>query len=190
MKILLIDNYDSFTYNLLHLIRKSCLNSEVDVVYNDMLDLESIDKYDKIVISPGPELPENSGCVLEVIRKYSTTKSILGICLGHQAIGEVFGAKLVKMDKVYHGVSSNVQKVGNHSLLDGIPTAFKVGRYHSWAIDKESLPKELEITSLSEDDTIMSIKHKIYDVHGLQFHPESILTECGGKIMARFFSPL
>lgn len=190
MKILLIDNYDSFTYNLLHLIRKSCPNSKVDVVYNDMLNLESVDKYDKIVISPGPELPVNSGRILEVIRRYSSTKSILGICLGHQAIGEAFGAKLIKMDKVCHGVSSSVKKVGNHCLLDGAPTDFKVGRYHSWAIDKNSLPKELEITSLSDDNTIMSIKHKQYDVHGLQFHPESILTECGEEIMTYFFNPL
>lgn len=190
MKILLIDNYDSFTYNLLHLIRKSCPNAEVDVVYNDMLNMESVDKYDKIVISPGPELPTNSGCILEVIKRYSSTKSILGICLGHQAIGEAFGAKLVKLSDVCHGISSTAKKTSDDYIFNSILSKFKVGRYHSWAIDKSTLPYELEVTSTSEDGVIMSVKHKHYDVHGLQFHPESILTECGESVMKEFFNSI
>lgn len=183
MKILVIDNYDSFTYNLVHYIEK--FNSSLVEVYrNDELSLWQIKKYDKIVLSPGPGLPEEAGILMELIEKYAATKSILGVCLGHQAIAQVFGGKLINLNRVYHGVSSTIKILNNKEpLFNGLPKQFRVGRYHSWIVAKENLPDCFEITSVDEDGQIMSISHKKYNLKGVQFHPESVLTEYGEKII-------
>lgn len=182
-KILLIDNYDSFTYNLVHLI-KSISTMEINVVRNDKITLQEVNAYDKILISPGPGIPSEAGIIREVIRNYAKTKSILGICLGHQAITEVFGGKLVNMEKVFHGVATPVNlSEERDEIFKGIPASFLVGRYHSWQADKETFSTELKITAEDKDGSIMALAHRVYDVKGLQFHPESILTEFGKEIM-------
>jgi anthranilate synthase component 2 len=181
--ILVIDNYDSFTYNLVHAIKK-ITGSEVDVFRNDEIGLEEIEKYDKIVLSPGPGLPAESGLLLDIIKKYAPKKSILGVCLGHQAIGEAFGGELLNMNKVIHGMGTPVKLTGSKSVLfKDLPGSFDVGRYHSWIVKKENLPGCFEITSLDEEGMIMSMKHKEYDVEGVQFHPESVLTPMGEKMI-------
>ncbi|WP_372933914.1 anthranilate synthase component II [Mariniphaga sediminis] len=186
MKILIIDNYDSFTYNLVHAIKKIS-GLPVDVFRNDEVSLEDIEKYDKIVLSPGPGLPEESGLLLEIIKMYAPKKSILGVCLGHQAIGEAFGGELFNMNRVFHGVATPVKLTGNPSVLfTGLPGSFDVGRYHSWIVKKENLPACFEITSLDEEGEIMSMKHKKLDVEGVQFHPESVLTPLGEKILGNW----
>ena len=186
MKILVIDNYDSFTYNLVHAIKKIS-GLPVDVFRNDEVRLEDIEKYDKIVLSPGPGLPEESGLLLEIIKMYAPKKSILGVCLGHQAIGEAFGGELFNMNRVFHGVATPVKLTGNPSVLfTGLPGSFDVGRYHSWIVKKENLPACFEITSLDEEGEIMSMKHKELDVEGVQFHPESVLTPLGEKILGNW----
>lgn len=186
MKILVIDNYDSFTYNLVHAIKKIS-GLPVDVFRNDEVSLEDIEKYDKIVLSPGPGLPEESGLLLEIIKMYAPKKSILGVCLGHQAIGEAFGGELFNMNRVFHGVATPVKLTGNPSVLfAGLPGSFDVGRYHSWIVKKENLPACFEITSLDEEGEIMSMKHKELDVEGVQFHPESVLTPLGEKILGNW----
>ncbi len=183
MKILVIDNYDSFTYNLVHAIKK-ITGLAVDVFRNDEIELIEIDKYDKIVLSPGPGLPEEAGRLLEIIKNYAPKKSILGVCLGHQAIGEAFGAKLHNMNRVIHGMATPVELTENHSILfKGLPETFDVGRYHSWIVQKENLPGCFEITSVDKEGMIMSMKHKEYDVEGVQFHPESVLTPLGEKMI-------
>ena len=180
-KILVIDNYDSFTYNLVHYLED--LNCEVTVYRNDEFDIDEIASFDKILLSPGPGIPDEAGLLKAVIEKYSPTKSILGVCLGQQAIGEVFGGTLSNLDKVYHGVSTNVKTVVDDEILfEGLGNEFEVGRYHSWVVDS-NLPDDLEATSIDENGQIMSLRHKNYDVRGVQFHPESILTENGVKIM-------
>jgi anthranilate synthase component 2 len=230
MKILVFDNYDSFTYNLVHLVEK-ILHQKVDVYRNDQIPLENVKAYDKIILSPGPGIPEEAGLLLPLIKEYAATKSILGVCLGHQAIGQAFGGKLTNLSTVFHGVATPVQIVnrlpiaigtsipdlsgqagnrqsesmrkpvtGNrqpvtagdvseaipvtkHSLFDGLPDEFEVGRYHSWVISEEGFPKDLEITARDANNFIMALQHKTYDVQGVQFHPESVLTPRGEEIL-------
>ena len=181
-KIAVIDNYDSFTYNLVHYLED--LGGQVTVFRNDELELEDLESYDKILLSPGPGIPDEAGLLKQIIIKYADHKSILGICLGQQAIGEVFGASLTNLEKVYHGVSTKVQlSVNDESLFEKIPTEFEVGRYHSWVVNNQDFPAVLETTSVDENGEIMSLRHKIYNVKGVQFHPESILTPHGKTIL-------
>ncbi|MEN6588631.1 MAG: aminodeoxychorismate/anthranilate synthase component II [Proteiniphilum sp.] len=184
-KILIFDNYDSFTYNLFHAV-KSLGYNEVDVIRNDKIDLSSVAQYDKIILSPGPGLPEEAGSLLHLIEQYAKTKSILGVCLGHQAIGEVFGARLENIPFVFHGVQTPAQIIAEDYLFTGLPEKIMVGRYHSWIVSKENFPPELEITAVDEESDIMALKHKHLDVHGVQFHPESILTPEGLMIIQNF----
>ncbi|RKS13858.1 aminodeoxychorismate/anthranilate synthase component II [Flavobacterium sp. 120] len=180
-KILVIDNYDSFTYNLVHYLED--LDCEVTVYRNDEFDIDEIAIFDKILLSPGPGIPDEAGLLKEVIRKYGPSKSIFGVCLGQQAIGEVFGGTLSNLDKVYHGVSTIVKTVVDDELLfEGLGSEFEVGRYHSWVVDAD-LPDVLEATSFDENGQVMSLRHKTYDVRGVQFHPESVLTPNGKKIL-------
>lgn len=182
MKILVLDNYDSFVYNLVHIIRE--LGYEVDVFRNDKISLEDVDKYDKILLSPGPGIPEEAGIMMDLLKRYAPTKSIFGVCLGHQAIGETFGATLSNMDVVLHGLGMETNVVEESEVLfQGMDKAFEAGRYHSWVVDKDSISDELEVTALGEDDKVMAIRHKTYDVRGVQFHPESVLTAGGKKIV-------
>ncbi len=184
-KILIFDNYDSFTYNLLHVV-KSLGYTGVDVIRNDRIDLSSVEQYDKIILSPGPGLPEEAGLLMPLIRQYAGTKSILGVCLGHQAIGEVFGAKLENIPFVFHGVQTPIYMTAPDYLFDRIPDEILVGRYHSWIVSKQDFPSELEITAVDKSDDIMALKHRVLDVHGVQFHPESILTPEGIQIIQNF----
>ena len=184
--IIIIDNYDSFTYNLVHYLED--LNAKVTVFRNDEFDLDELEKFDKILLSPGPGIPEEAGLLIDVIKKYGATKSILGICLGQQAIGEVFGGSLINLEKVYHGVSSKVKLTKEDSLFKDLPNEFEVGRYHSWVINTVDFPSDLEITSVDENGEIMSIRHKTFDVKGVQYHPESILTPNGKKILENWLS--
>nr|WP_315152202.1 aminodeoxychorismate/anthranilate synthase component II [uncultured Flavobacterium sp.] len=180
-KILVIDNYDSFTYNLVHYLED--LDCEVTVYRNDEFDIDEISGFDKILLSPGPGIPDEAGLLKAVIAKYAPTKSILGVCLGQQAIGEVFGGTLSNLDKVYHGVATLVKTSVNDELLfEGLGNEFEVGRYHSWVVDP-NLPDVLEATSFDENGQVMSLRHKRYDVRGVQFHPESVLTPNGKKIL-------
>ena len=180
-KILVIDNYDSFTYNLVHYLED--LDCEVTVYRNDEFDIDEIAVFDKILLSPGPGIPDEAGLLKDVIRKYGSTKSIFGVCLGQQAIGEVYGGTLSNLDKVYHGVATNVKTVVNEELLfEGLGNEFEVGRYHSWVVDA-NLPDVLEATSFDENGQVMSLRHKTYDVRGVQFHPESVLTPNGKKML-------
>jgi len=184
--IIIIDNYDSFTYNLVHYLED--LNAKVTVFRNDEFDLDELEIFDKILLSPGPGIPEEAGLLIDVIKKYGATKSILGICLGQQAIGEVFGGSLLNLEKVYHGVSSKVKLTKEDSLFKDLPNEFEVGRYHSWVINPVDFPADLEITSVDENGEIMSIRHKTFDVKGVQYHPESILTPNGKKILENWLS--
>lgn len=180
-KVLVIDNYDSFTYNLVHYLED--LGCEVSVKRNDKLTLEEVKPFDKIILSPGPGIPDEAGLLKPIINEYASTKSILGVCLGQQAIGEVFGGRLINLDDVYHGVATNVSiTVDDESLFKGLGKKIEVGRYHSWVVDT-NLPDCLEATSFDENGQIMSLRHKIYDVKGVQFHPESVLTPNGKKIL-------
>jgi anthranilate synthase component 2 len=191
MKVLVFDNYDSFTYNLVHLVEK-ILHQKVDVHRNDQIPLEKVADYDKIILSPGPGVPSEAGMLLPLIKEYAPKKSILGVCLGHQAIGEAFGGKLVNLSTVYHGVATPVKKVRletsdvkreESDLFDGLPEQFEVGRYHSWIVSEEGFPKELEVTAKDEQGYIMGLQHKSFDVQGVQFHPESVLTPQGEVIL-------
>lgn len=179
MKIVIIDNYDSFTYNLSHLVKES--GAEVTVLRNDSFQLEDLEPYHKILLSPGPGIPQEAGLLMEVIRQYAGKKPILGVCLGEQAIGEVFGGKLTNLSEVYHGVQSRIRLTQPDYLFEGLPEEIPVGRYHSWVVDQEGLPDSLEITAVSQEGYIMAIRHKSLDVRGIQFHPESILTPDGKK---------
>lgn len=185
-KILVIDNYDSFTYNLVHYLED--LNCDVTVYRNDEFDLEEIESFDKIVLSPGPGIPDEAGLLKDVIKTYASTKSILGICLGQQAIGEVFGASLINLEKVYHGVATKITITENDTLFTKIPTEIEVGRYHSWVIDKNTFPDDLIVTSKDENGEIMSIKHRTLDIKAVQFHPESILTPFGKKMLENWLN--
>ena len=183
MKILVFDNYDSFTYNLVHLVEK-ILHQKVDVFRNDQIPLEAVKAYDKIILSPGPGIPEEAGLLLPLIKEYASSKSILGVCLGHQAIGEAFGAKLVNLDKVYHGVATPITVTNPSSpILKGMGDTIEVGRYHSWIVSDKNLPEELDITAVDSNGFIMGLQHKQFDVQGVQFHPESVLTPNGEKMM-------
>ena len=184
MKTVIIDNYDSFTYNLAHLVKE--LGTEVDVLRNDKFELEELEKYDKIILSPGPGIPEEAGLLLEVIRTYAGRKPILGVCLGEQAIGQAFGGKLTNLSEVFHGIQTNVKIKNKDYIFSGLPTEIPVGRYHSWVVDTEEFPVELVITAISSEGQIMALKHREYDVHGIQFHPESVLTPDGKQIVGNW----
>lgn len=184
MKIVIIDNYDSFTYNLSHLLKE--LGADVTVVRNDKFELKDLEQYNKIVLSPGPGIPSEAGLLLEVIRTYAGRKPILGVCLGHQAIGEVFGASLENLKEVYHGVQTEGTQLGNDYIFDGLPERVMMGRYHSWVVAKDSVPESLEVTAMSDDGEIMAMRHRQYDIHGIQFHPESVLTPEGKTIVGNF----
>jgi anthranilate synthase component 2 len=185
MKILILDNYDSFTYNLVHIVRE--LNYNYDVFRNDKITLEAVGKYDKILLSPGPGIPDEAGIMKALIRTYAPTKSILGICLGHQGIAEVFGASLFNIPKVLHGVTSQTSVEDNDEILfKDVPSTFQACHYHSWAVSPESLRPDLVVTARNTEGMIMGIRHKNYDVRGLQFHPESIMTPEGPKMMANW----
>ena len=190
MKILIFDNYDSFTYNLVHVVEK-IIHGKVDVYRNDKISLEKVNDYDKIIISPGPGLPSESGLLLPLIKEYASSKSILGVCLGQQAIAESFGGKLINLQTVYHGVATKIKinekrTQSENDIFKSLPNELEVGRYHSWIVDKEDFPKELEITAEDENGYIMALRHKKFDVQGVQFHPESVLTPDGEKIMANW----
>ena len=200
MKILVFDNYDSFTYNLVHLVEK-ITHEKVDVYRNDQLPLEKVKDYDKIILSPGPGIPEEAGLLLPLIKEYASSKSILGVCLGHQAIGEAFGGKLVNLSTVYHGVATKIE-VGRRDsqksavrsqkervlCLRGCHDEIEVGRYHSWIVSDDNFPGELEVTARDENNYIMALQHKEYDVQGVQFHPESVLTPDGEKILRNWLN--
>lgn len=188
MKILVFDNYDSFTYNLVHLVEK-ILHQKVDVYRNDQLPLEKVKDYDKIILSPGPGIPEEAGLLLPLIKEYAATKSILGVCLGQQAIGEAFGGKLVNLSTVYHGVATNCKiDTTKSKLFKGLPGEIEVGRYHSWIVSDENFPGELEVTARDDNNYIMALQHKKYDVQGVQFHPESVLTPKGEEILRNWLA--
>jgi anthranilate synthase component 2 len=206
VRILVFDNYDSFTYNLVHLVEK-IMRQKVDVYRNDQVPMEKIKEYDKIILSPGPGIPGEAGLLLPLIKEYASSKSILGVCLGHQAIGEAFGGKLVNLSEVYHGVATPVRVVSRESsnvsressdvngsnsrltshvsrgLFENLPEIFEAGRYHSWIVSDENFPEELEVTARDENNFIMALQHKTYDVQGVQFHPESVLTPRGEDIL-------
>ncbi|MDR3252902.1 MAG: aminodeoxychorismate/anthranilate synthase component II [Tannerella sp.] len=182
MKILLFDNYDSFTYNLRHILLE--LGADVDVFRNDRIALDDVEGYDKIVLSPGPGIPSEAGLLLPLIERYAPTKSILGVCLGEQAIGEAFGARLLNLPYVHHGICSDIRTVAYDPLFEGLSPGFRAGRYHSWVVSKEDLPDCLEVTAVDAGEgMIMALHHRTYDVRGIQFHPESILTPQGKRIM-------
>ena len=178
--VVIIDNYDSFTYNLAHLVKE--LGAKVDVLRNDQFKIEELEQYDKIILSPGPGVPEEAGLLLDVIRTYSGKKPILGVCLGEQAIGQVFGGRLVNLSKVFHGVQTDIQLTEPDYIFRGLPARIPVGRYHSWVVDTENFA----ITAVSPEGQIMALKHREYDVRGIQFHPESVLTPDGKQIMANW----
>ncbi|HZH68775.1 MAG TPA: aminodeoxychorismate/anthranilate synthase component II [Chitinophagales bacterium] len=184
MKVLMIDNYDSFTYNIVHYLE--ILGAEVEVFRNDKISLDSVEQYDKIVLSPGPGLPQNSGILLDLIEQYAPTKSILGICLGQQAIGEAFGAELYNLKNVVHGKPRKTIVLKDDLLFKDIPHEFQSGRYHSWAI--KNLPESIELIAEDEEGVIQAIRHKKYDVRGIQFHPESIMTEYGLELLANWLN--
>lgn len=184
MRIVIIDNYDSFTYNLAHLVKE--LGAEVEVLRNDQFQIEDLLPYDKIILSPGPGIPSESGLLLDVIRQYAPIKPILGVCLGHQAIGEYFGGHLTNLSQVFHGVSSTVSVTTPDYIYNELPDHIEVGRYHSWVVDTKAFPDCLEITSVSKEGQIMSLRHRQYDVRGIQYHPESVLTPDGQKIISNW----
>ena len=184
MKIVIIDNYDSFTYNLSHLIKE--IGAEVTVIRNDQFTLNQLERFDKIVLSPGPGIPSEAGLLIDVIKTYKGRKPILGVCLGHQAIGEVFGGTLENLSDVFHGVATEGTQFSNDYIFDSLPKRITMGRYHSWVVSRENFPTCLEVTAVSDEGQIMALKHKNYDIHGIQFHPESVLTPEGKTILRNF----
>lgn len=186
MKVTIIDNYDSFTYNLAHLFK--ALGAGINVVRNDKFQLDDLEDTDKLVLSPGPGIPDEAGLTLQVIHHYAGRKPILGVCLGHQAIGQSFGARLVNLPDVYHGVQTSAHIVKRDYIFDRLPDSILVGRYHSWAVDTEDLPPVLEVTAVSDDGRIMALRHKTYDIRGIQFHPESILTPDGRTMIENWLN--
>ena len=184
MKIVIIDNYDSFTYNLSHLIKE--IGAEVTVIRNNQFTLNQLERFDKIVLSPGPGIPSEAGLLLDVIKTYKGRKPILGVCLGHQAIGEVFGGTLENLSDVFHGVATEGTQFSNDYIFDSLPKRITMGRYHSWVVSRENFPTCLEVTAVSDEGQIMALKHKNYDIHGIQFHPESVLTPEGKTIVKNF----
>lgn len=181
-RILVFDNYDSFTYNLVHLVEK-IRGQKVDVHRNDRIPLEDIKAYDKIILSPGPGIPDEAGLLLPLIREYAGSRSILGVCLGHQAIGQAFGGRLVNLTTVYHGVATPVRILKTGGLFEGLPGTLEAGRYHSWVVSDEGFPGELEVTARDDNDYIMGLRHRSLDVQGVQFHPESVLTPDGERLL-------
>lgn len=186
MNIVIIDNYDSFTYNLSHQLK--ALGAQVDVVRNDAFQMSRLEPYDKIVLSPGPGIPEEAGLLNDVIRRYAGRKPILGVCLGHQAIAEVFGGRLENLRTVYHGVQTPTHIINHDYLFEHLPETFEAGRYHSWVVSRSGLPDSLEVTAISDDGHIMALRHRTYDVRGIQFHPESILTPEGARILQNWLN--
>lgn len=186
MKCLLFDNYDSFTYNLRHMLLE--LGLEVDVRRNDRLTLDQVEAYDRIVLSPGPGIPSEAGLLLPLIRRYAATKPMLGICLGEQAIAEAFGATLRNLDEVYHGVCSDIRVVAGDPLFEGLGTGFRAGRYHSWVVSSEGLPACLEVTATDRQGLIMGLRHREYNLRGIQFHPESVLTPQGRTLLENWIT--
>ena len=184
MKIAIIDNYDSFTYNLAHLVK--ALGAEVTVLRNDQFSIEALEAYDKIILSPGPGIPSEAGLLLDVIKTYAGRKPMLGVCLGHQAIGEAFGARLENLSEVFHGVATPAHIVADDPIFCGLPKTFTVGRYHSWVVATDQFPDCLTVTAVSDEGQIMALRHKEYDIHGIQFHPESVLTPEGRIIIKNF----
>ena len=184
MKIVIIDNYDSFTYNLSHLIKE--IGAEVTVIRNDQFTLNQLEPFDKIVLSPGPGIPSEAGLLLDVIKTYKGRKPILGVCLGHQAIGEVFGGTLENLSDVFHGVATEGTQFSNDYIFESLSKRITMGRYHSWVVSRENFPTCLEVTAVSDEGQIMALKHKNYDIHGIQFHPESVLTPEGKTIVRNF----
>ena len=181
MKIAIIDNYDSFTYNLAHLVKS--LGPEVTVLRNDCFEIQDLEAYDRFILSPGPGIPSEAGLLMDVIRTYAGRKPMLGVCLGHQAIGEVFGAKLENLSDVFHGVATQGTQYGRDYIFDGLPLRIVMGRYHSWVVSRDGFPARLEITAVSDEGQIMALRHRDYDIHGIQFHPESVLTPDGTLII-------
>ena len=184
MKIVIIDNYDSFTYNLSHLVKE--LGAEVTVLRNDQFELADLEPYDKIILSPGPGIPSEAGLLLNVIKTYAGKKPILGVCLGHQAIGEAFGGKLENLSDVFHGVATPCHITKEDVIFKGLPTDITIGRYHSWVVSNEGLPDCLEVTAVSDEGQIMALRHKEFNIHGIQFHPESVLTPQGKTIIQNY----
>lgn len=181
MKIAIIDNYDSFTYNLSHLVKES--GAEVAVYRNDCFELAQLEAFDKIILSPGPGIPREAGLLIETIGQYAGRKPILGVCLGHQAIGEYFGGRLTNLSEVFHGVATKAHIVANDYLFENLPAEIEIGRYHSWVVDVQDFPDCLEVTGISDEGQIMSLRHKTYDIRGIQYHPESVLTRNGKTII-------
>lgn len=186
MKIVIIDNYDSFTYNLSHYVK--ALGAEVTVLRNDQFALTDLEPYDKIILSPGPGIPSEAGLLTQVISAYAGRKPILGVCLGHQAIGEVFGARLVNLPEVFHGVATPCHIIGEDPLFAGLSKDITVGRYHSWAVSADDFPACLEVTAVSDEGQVMALRHRTFDIHGIQFHPESVLTPEGNHIIENFLN--
>lgn len=187
MKILVLDNYDSFTYNLVYILRE--LHDNVEVHRNDKITLEDVANYDKILLSPGPGIPSEAGILQDLVRTYASTKSIMGVCLGHQGIGEVFGASLNNMSDVLHGISDKaIVTDANEPLFKGLPSSFQVGRYHSWTVVGETVPDTMTITAVDENGQVMALRHNTYDVRGVQFHPESVLTEHGKQMLQNWLA--
>jgi anthranilate synthase component 2 len=186
MKTVIIDNYDSFTYNLAHLVKS--LGAQVTVLRNDRFELPQLEAYDKIILSPGPGIPSEAGLLLDVIRSYANRKPILGVCLGHQAIGEVFGGKLENLSDVFHGVATEGTQFSNDYIFNGLPDRIVMGRYHSWVVSRDGFSDSLEITAQSDEGQIMALRHRSYDIHGIQFHPESVLTPDGTTIIRNFIN--
>ena len=184
MKIVIIDNYDSFTYNLSHLIKE--IGAEMTEINNDKFTLNQLERFDKIVLSPGPGIPSEAGLLLDVIKTYKGRKPIHSVCLGHQAIGEVFGGTLENLSDVFHGVATEGTQFSNDYIFDSLPKRITMGRYHSWVVSRENFPTCLEVTAVSDEGQIMALKHKNYDIHGIQFHPESVLTPEGKTILRNF----
>lgn len=183
-QIVIIDNYDSFTYNLSHLVKE--LGAAVTVFRNDKFTMDQLEQFDKIILSPGPGIPSEAGLLLDVIRNYAGKKPILGVCLGHQAIGEYFGGTLENLTSVFHGVATEGTQYGNDPIFKGLPSRITMGRYHSWVVSKENFPSCLEITAESDEGQIMALRHREYDIHGIQFHPESVLTTEGRDIVCNW----
>lgn len=180
-RVVIIDNYDSFTYNLAHLVKQ--LGAKVEVFRNDQFTLNQLERFTKIILSPGPGIPEEAGLLTDVIRTYAGRKPMLGVCLGHQAIAEVFGGKLVNLKEVYHGIATEGTQFGNDPIFSGLPKRIVMGRYHSWVVDRAGFPDCLEVTAMSDDGQIMALRHRNYNIHGIQFHPESVLTPEGATIV-------
>ncbi len=186
MKIVIIDNYDSFTFNLSHLVK--ALGADVSVMRNDRFSLDDLEPFDKIILSPGPGIPSEAGLLLDVIKRYATAKPILGVCLGHQAIGEAFGARLENLSQVFHGLATPCHIIASDPIFAGLKADITVGRYHSWVVAADSLPDCLEVTAVSDEGQIMALRHRHLNVHGIQFHPESVLTPDGAIIIKNFLS--